>query len=95
MIKKDYIDRIVNNTGIQRKDVTLVVNQIFELMAEDLINQEPITISNFGSFDANKTKPINVYSPIDGKLLRVEEQLRVHFKTSNYIKNGGNNRNKK
>lgn len=87
MIKKDYVDRIVNNTGIQRKDVNIVVNELFSLMTEDLINQEPITISNFGSFETNKTKPINVYNPIDGKLVKVEEQLRVHFKTSNYIKN--------
>jgi len=89
MIKKDYIERIVQETGIQKKDVTAVVNQLFELMAQDLINQESITITNFGTFDVNKTKPIEVYSPIDGKLLHVEEQLRVHFKTSKYIKKQG------
>ncbi|MBQ7276276.1 MAG: HU family DNA-binding protein [Bacilli bacterium] len=88
MIKKDYIDRIVsNNEDIKRKDVVLIINQLFELMSQDLIDGETITISNFGTFEPSITKPINVYSPYDGKLIKVDNQLRIHFKTSNYIKN--------
>lgn len=86
MIKKDYIDRISEKTGYTKKDVNVVVSELFDLMAQDLKNQESITITNFGTFDVTKTKAMNVYSPYDGKLVRQEEQLRVHFKASNFIK---------
>ena len=95
MIKKDYIDRIINdNPDIKRKDVVNVINELFILMSEDLINGETITISNFGTFEPSVTKAINVYSPYDGKLIKVDNQLRIHFKTSNYIKNGYKELNK-
>lgn len=86
MIKKDYIDRIYEKGEVSRKDITYVINELFNLMAEDLRNEEKITISNFGSFEVSKTKPIDIYSPYDGKLLPAVVQKRIHFKSSNFIK---------
>ena len=63
-----------------------LVNSLFELMGEDLKNEEKITISNFGTFDVSKTKAMNIYSPYDGKLLENVVQTRIHFKASNALK---------
>ena len=87
MIKQDYIDRLFEKGVAQKKDITNVINELFKLMADDLRNGEKITISNFGTFEVSKVKPLEVYSPYDGKLIHVDEQQRVHFKSSNYIKN--------
>ena len=87
MIKQDYIDRIFEKGQCTKKDITFVINELFKLMADDLRNGEKITITNFGTFDVSKTKAIEVYSPYDGKLIKVDEQQRVHFKSSTSLKN--------
>ena len=87
MIKQDYIDRLFEKGIAQKKDITNVINELFKLMADDLRNGEKIMITNFGTFETAKTKPFNVYSPYDGKLIENITQIRVHFKSSNYIKN--------
>lgn len=86
MNKNDYITRISENLGLTKKDVGNVITELFELMKEDLKNNEKIMITNFGSFETAKTKPFNVYSPYDGKLIENIVQTRVHFKSSNGLK---------
>ena len=88
MIKEDYIKRIYenNNGEINKKDIVTVINMLFELMGEDLKCNEKITISNFGTFEVHETKPMNIYSPYDGKLLENVVQKRIHFKASNNLK---------
>lgn len=86
MNKNDYITRISENLGLTKKDVGNVITELFDLMKEDLKNNEKIMITNFGSFETAKTKPFNVYSPYDGKLIENIVQTRVHFKSSNSLK---------
>ena len=86
MNKNDYITRISENLWLTKKDVGNVITELFDLMKEDLKNNEKIMITNFGSFETAKTKPFNVYSPYDGKLIENIVQTRVHFKSSNSLK---------
>ncbi len=88
MTKVDYINRIyaASDEKVLKKDIVFTMNKLFELMAEDLKNGEKITISNFGTFEVSETKPMNIYSPYDGKLLENVVQKRIHFKASNNLK---------
>ena len=88
MTKVDYINRIyaASDEKVLKKDIVFTMNKLFELMAEDLKNGERITISNFGTFEVSETKPMNIYSPYDGKLLENVVQKRIHFKASNNLK---------
>ena len=88
MKKEDYVNRIYEASGgkVLKKDIIFTMNKLFELMAEDLKKGEKITISNFGTFDVSETKPMNIYSPYDGRLLENVVQRRIHFKASNYLK---------
>ncbi len=86
MNKNDYINRISNNLGLTKKDVGSIITELFELMKEDLKNDEKVMITNFGTFETTKTKPFNVYSPYDGKLIENISQVRVHFKSSSSLK---------
>lgn len=86
MTKTDYINKISEKLELTKKDVGNVINELFEMMKKDLKNEEKITITNFGTFETSKTKPFNVYSPYDGKLIENISQVRVHFKSSNSLK---------
>lgn len=86
MNKNDYVNRISGNLDFTKKEVSLIIDEFFKLVCEDLKNGEKIMITNFGSFETSKTKPFNVYSPYDGKLIEGLVQTRVHFKSSNGLK---------
>lgn len=88
MKKEDYIERIydIANGDVKKKDIVFVMNNLFNLMGEDLKKGEKITISNFGTFEVSTTKPMNIYSPYDGKLIENVTQRRIHFKASNNLK---------
>lgn len=87
MNKVDYVNRISVELGLTKKDVGNVIDKLFELMKEDLKNEEKVMITNFGTFETGKTKPFDIYSPYDGKLIEGVSQVRVHFKSSNSLKN--------
>lgn len=91
MNKKDYVNKISKNLSLSKKDVSNVLDELFLLISEDLKNEQKIMITNFGTFETSKTKPFNVYSPYDGKLIENIVQQRVHFKSSNYLKKYINN----
>lgn len=87
MTKVDYVNRISENLGLTKKDVGNVIDVLFDLIKEDLKNNEKVMITNFGTFETSQTKPFNVYSPYDGKLIENIVQTRVHFKSSSSLKN--------
>ncbi len=87
MTKVDYVNRISESLSLTKKDVGNVIDALFDLIKEDLKKDEKIMITNFGTFETSKTKPFNVYSPYDGKLIENIVQTRVHFKSSTSLKN--------
>lgn len=87
MNKNDYINKISEKLNVTKKDVNNIITELFEMIKEDLRNDEKVMITNFGTFETAKTKPFNVYSPYDGKLIENVSQVRVHFKSSNSLKN--------
>lgn len=86
MNKVDYVNKISESLGLTKKDVSLVIDSLFDFMKEDLKHSNKVMITNFGSFETAKTKPFDVYSPYDGKLIEGVSQIRVHFKSSNALK---------
>lgn len=86
MIKKDYIERLYDMGLGSKKDIGEIINNLFDLMANDLKNNQKITISNFGTFDVNVGKPRDIYSPYDGKLIKSVEAKYIRFKPSSNLK---------
>ena len=87
MNKVDYVNRISSNLNYTKKDVSIIIDELFELIKNDLKSGEKVMITNFGTFETSKTKPFDVYSPYDGKLIENIVQTRVHFKSSTSLKN--------
>lgn len=50
MTKADIINEIVENTGIQKKDVTAVVESFMDAIKDSLAAKENIYLRGFGSF---------------------------------------------
>lgn len=91
MIKKDYIGRIYDKGIANKKEITDIVNELFIMMADDIKKGEKITISNFGTFEVKTSKPRDIYSPYDGKLIKGVGGRRISFKASPNLKDNNEN----
>ncbi|MEM0476755.1 MAG: HU family DNA-binding protein [Candidatus Aenigmatarchaeota archaeon] len=86
MRKIDLIKRISSRTGIPQKDVTIIVNALFEEMKNAISNREKIEIREFGSFRVVKRKPKKGRIIKTGKEIIIPERLTVKFKPSKLLK---------
>lgn len=86
MQKKEMIIKISEISGIYQKDVDKVVSLYLELIKDEIKTNKKCSITNFGTFRLNKTRPMQIYSPYDGRTIKKDAQLRVNFKASSAFK---------
>ena len=54
MTKVDIVENIYEKVGFSKKEVAKIVETIFDLIKENLQNEEKIKISGFGNFIVRK-----------------------------------------
>lgn len=86
MNKVDYINRLNEKLGYTKKDIKIIVDELFEEIKKDLKNGKKVSINNFGTFEVGVTKAFESYSPKDGSIISIPSQKRVHFKSSENFK---------
>lgn len=54
MNKPDLIDKIWNKVDLKKFEVEQVVDALFEVIEQAIVDDENVTISGFGSFDVRE-----------------------------------------
>jgi integration host factor subunit beta len=86
MNKSQLIEALAKSENITLKKAEMVVNAVFENMAEALVQNERIEIRGFGSF---KVKFYNGYkgrNPKTGDLIKVEGKKLPFFKVGKELR---------
>jgi nucleoid DNA-binding protein len=65
-----------------KKEADVVVNKIFEEMANAIKNGEKVVITGFGSFNMFETKTKNGRNPKTGQKLLIAPMKKIRFKSS-------------
>lgn len=86
MNKTDYVNKLNDKLGYNKKDLKIIIDALFEEIKADLKNDKKIAITNFGTFEISMTKPFDTYSPRDGSIIHNPSQKRVRFKSSGNFK---------
>lgn len=86
MKKKDIVEAIYQNNDYYRQDVEQVVNQVFEILAYGLENEDKVMISNFGTFEKVKQEDYHGVHPITGERQLVKGGYRIRFTSSKHLK---------
>lgn len=86
MKKKDIIDAIYQNTDYFRQDVEEVVNQVFDILALGLKNEDKVMISNFGTFEKVLQEDYMGVNPITGERQLFKGGYRIRFVSSKKLK---------
>lgn len=84
--KKDLIKILSARTLYTQKECKVLVDNIFEIMEEKLLNGNDISIVGFGKFEIKKQKPRPVRNPKTGSPMMLSEHRVVKFRPSRSLK---------
>jgi len=92
MTKGELIDHIAQRDGFNLKKAEIVVNTIFDSMADALMAGERVEIRGFGSFEVRHYEAYRGRNPKTGEEVFVRAKRAPFFKTGKELRervNGG------
>jgi integration host factor subunit alpha len=86
MTKVDIVESIYEKVGFSKKEVAKIVETIFDLIKENLQNEEKIKISGFGNFIVRKKRARRGRNPQTGDDIQITPRRILTFKPSQVLK---------
>ena len=81
MIKSDLVKKVTRKAkNISKKDMKIIIDTIFDTMAEALAAEDKIEIRGFGSFKIKKRAGRAGRNPKNGKIVKVPPKKVPFFK---------------
>ncbi|MCM8785099.1 MAG: integration host factor subunit beta [Candidatus Omnitrophica bacterium] len=86
MVKKDIVERISEETGLNKTIVKTVIEEFLNLIKESFENKERIELRGFGVFYFKKMKSKKARNPKTGEEVIIPERMKIYFKPSKMIR---------
>jgi len=86
MTKADIVEKIYEKVGYSKKDVSAVVEEIFNCIKESLEKGEKVKISGFGNFSVRYKKARRGRNPQTGTEITIDARRVMTFKASQILK---------
>lgn len=90
--KADLVNSVYKKLGLTRKESTVIVDELFEIIKETLEQGEKVKISGFGNFVVKYKEPRKGRNPQTGDELEITARKVVTFKPSQVLKKALNNK---
>ena len=84
--RNDIIEAISQNVGLSLSDSSLIVEEIFEFILNELEKGDDVKISSFGTFSVRHKKSRIGRNPKTGIEVPITERNVVSFSSSNVLK---------
>ena len=84
--RNDIIEAISENVGLSLSDSSLIIEEIFEFILNELEKGEDVKISSFGTFSVRHKKSRVGRNPKTGVEVPITERNVVSFSSSNVLK---------
>lgn len=90
MTKADIVLRIQKQTGLSKKQLGIMVDEVFEIIKDDILHGKNVKIPGFGNFDV-KTRGQRIgRNPKTGEETKIPSRTVVSFKPSSLFKDAVN-----
>jgi nucleoid DNA-binding protein len=86
MIKKEIVEKISENTGLNKVIVKRIVDEFLKVLSSAFLNKERVELRDFGVFHFKKTNPKKARNPKTGQEVVIPERMKIVFKPSKKIK---------
>ncbi len=80
MNKKELIDYIAGNAGLEKKQATAALNATLQGIAEALGKKDKVTLIGFGTFSTSERAERQGKNPQTGKAMKIPAKTVVKFK---------------
>ena len=84
--RNDIIEAISENVGLSLSDSSLIIEEIFEFILNELEKGEDVKIASFGTFSVRHKKSRVGRNPKTGVEVAITERNVVSFSSSNVLK---------
>jgi len=83
MFRKAVLKRLKERgISLPKKTLKNIVEYLFEVMSEELVQGKDVRILGFGTLRARKTKGRKIKEPKGGKIIEVKPKFVVQFRAS-------------
>ena len=86
MNKKELIKIVAEATGLPKKDVTTVVDTVFDKIAEALKNGESVNITGHGKYEVRERAARKGRNPQTGEEIEIPASKTPAFKPAKQLK---------
>lgn len=86
MTKADLIDEVANATGLTKKEVTNIVEAVFDQMTNALEKHEKVQIVGFGTFEPRRRKARIGRDPRTQEEIRIGPSWSLSFRPGKQLK---------
>ena len=86
MTKADLVSKIYDKVGLSKKESTIIVELIFEIIRTTLENRNKVKISGFGNFNIRTKKVRRGRNPQTGEEIAITARNVLTFKASPVLK---------
>nr|MEE4269947.1 HU family DNA-binding protein [Candidatus Krumholzibacteria bacterium] len=90
MTKAELVEIISEETGVNKKDTSIIVNLIMENIGQALVRGDKVELRGFGSFKVKTRRARLARNPRTGESVDVPAKRVPFFKASNELKSGLN-----
>ncbi len=90
MTKADMVENIHKEIGLTKKDIALVVDEVFDMIKADILEAKNVKISGFGNFEVKKRGRRIGRNPKTGEETVIEPRTVVVFRPSQIFKDDVN-----
>ena len=89
MTKREIVKSVSESTGFTQKDVTSVVDAVFETIASTVANED-VAITGFGKFVTSERAARTMRNPLTGEQVSVPAKKVLKFKPAKSLKDSIN-----
>lgn len=86
MNKQQLIEKLVEKTKLSKKDATLALDGILDIIAETLAKKEKVALAGFGTFLTIQKKSRTGRNPKTGETITIPEKIVPKFKPGKGLK---------
>lgn len=87
MKKAELISKVVDKTGLSKKDASAVVDTVFDVIAEAMIRGEQVSLVGFGTFGSKERQARTCVNPLKpGEKIEVPAMKVPSFKPGKPLK---------
>ncbi len=91
MKKSEMIEALANETGLTKADAEKMFNATFNLVKDELVKGNKVSIAGFGTFKITERAARDGRNPQTGETIHIAASKGVNFKAGSELKDKINN----